>query len=90
MNIFKILSFIFCSDLKLLSPEKVKFVILKLKVLLENKRIKKNKKYNPPIHCVEDLQSIKVGSKYFIFLKTEKPVPVRPDIASKNAAKKVI
>ena len=31
--------------------------------------IKKNKKNNPPIHCDDDLHNIKVGSKYFIFLK---------------------
>ena len=44
---------------------------------------KKNKKNNPPIHCDEERQRINVGSKYFIFLKTEKPVPVNPDIDSK-------
>ena len=42
--------------------------------------IKKNK---PPIHWDEDLQRINVGSKYFIFLKIEKPVPVNPDTDSK-------
>tara|TARA_B100001121_G_C18391625_1_gene481047 strand:- start:426 stop:617 length:192 start_codon:yes stop_codon:yes gene_type:complete len=57
--------------------------------LFENNSIRKNKKYKPPIHWVEDLHSIKVGSKYFIFLKTEKPVPVKPDIASKKALIKV-
>ena len=51
----------------------------------ENIWVKKNKKNNPPIHCDEDLQSINVGSKYFIFLKDEKPVPVRPEIDSKKA-----
>ena len=89
INIFIMLFFIFSSDLKLLSPEQVKLVILKLKVLLENNNIKKIKKYKPPIHCVDDLQSINVGSKYFIFLKIEKPVPVNPDIASKKAPIKV-
>ena len=44
--------------------------------------IKKNKKNNPPIHCDDDLHNIKVGSKYFIFLKIEKPDPVKPDIDS--------
>ena len=53
--------------------------------MLENNKIKKTKKYKPPIHCVDDLQSINVGSKYFIFLKIEKPVPVKPEIASKKA-----
>ena len=41
------------------------------------------------MHCEDDRQSIKVGSKYFIFSKTEKPVPVKPEIDSKNALKKV-
>tara|TARA_Y100000591_G_scaffold325110_1_gene345557 strand:+ start:1694 stop:1939 length:246 start_codon:yes stop_codon:yes gene_type:complete len=79
----------FSEDLKLLSPEKVKFVILKLKVLFENSKTKKNRKYKPPIHCEDERQRINVGSKYLIFLKTEKPVPVRPEIASKKALTKV-
>ena len=90
MNILRTLSFIFSADLKLLSPENVKLVILKLNVLLENNNIKNSKKYKPPIHCEDDLQRIKVGSKYFIFMKTEKPVPVKPEIDSKNALEKVI
>ena len=69
-------------ELMLPSPEKVKSFILKLNCLLEKMIIKKNKKYKPPIHCDEDLHSINVGSKYFIFLKIEKPVPVIPEIAS--------
>ena len=83
IKILSILSLIFSFELKLFSPEKVRFVILKLNDLLENIIIKKNKKNKPPIHCEEDLQRIKVGSRYFIFLKTEKPVPVSPDIDSK-------
>ena len=89
MKIFRIFSLIFSDDLKLLSPENVKFVILKLKVLFENSKIKKNKKYKPPIHCADERQRIKVGSKYLIFLNTEKPVPVTPEIASKKALIKV-
>ena len=65
-------------------PEKVVSIILKLNCLFENMRIKKNKKYSPPIHCDEDLHKIRVGSRYLIFLKIEKPVPVNPDIASNN------
>ena len=72
------------SELILPSPEKVKSVILKLNCLFEKTSIKKNKKYKPPIHWDEDLHSIKVGSRYLIFLKIENPVPVTPDIASKN------
>ena len=77
------------SDLKLLSPEKVRLVILKLKVLLENNKIKKIKKNRPPIHCEDDLQRINVGSKYFILLNVEKPVLVKPEIASNKALMKV-
>ena len=64
-------------------------VILKLNDLFEKTIIKKNKKNKPPIHCEEDRQSISVGSKYFIFLKIEKPVPVKPEIDSKIAFNKV-
>ena len=56
----------------------------------ENIKVKKIKKNKPPIHCDEDRQRIKVGSKYFISLKVEKPVPVKPDIDSKIALIKVI
>ena len=33
---------------------------------------------------------MRVGSKYLIFSKTEKPVPVKPDIASKKHLKKLV
>ena len=52
-------------------------------------RIKKNKKYNPPIHCDDERHIINVGSRYFIFLKVEKPVPVKPETDSKNELIKV-
>ena len=45
--------------------------------------IKKNRKNKPPNHWDEDLQRISVGSKYFISLNIEKPVPVNPDTDSK-------
>ena len=51
--------------------------------LFEKIIIKKNKKNNPPIHCEEDLQRIKVGSRYFISLKIENPVPVNPEMTQK-------
>ena len=41
------------------------------------------KKYNPPIHCVEDLHKIILWFKCFMFSNTVKPVEVKPDIASK-------
>jgi hypothetical protein len=75
--------------LKLFSPEYVRFVILKLNDLFEKIIIRKIKKYNPPIHCEEDLQRISVGSKYLIFLNIEKPVPVKPETDSKIAFKNV-
>ena len=56
---------------------------------LKIKTPKKNKKYKPPIHWEDDRQRINVGSKYFIFLKVEKPVPVNPESDSKTALKKV-
>ena len=62
---------------------------MKLKDLFENIINKKNKKNNPPSHCEEDLQSIKVGSRYFISLKIENPVPVNPEIDSKIEFKNV-
>ena len=51
--------------------------------------LKKNKKYNPPIHWDEDLHKIKVGSTYLIFLNVENHVPVNPEIDSKNEFKKI-
>ena len=83
MKIRNKLSFILFSELKLLSPAYVRFVILKLNDLFEKIIIKKNKKNKPPIHWEEDLQRTSVGSRYFISLKIEKPVPVKPDIDSK-------
>ena len=82
INIFNKLSLILFSELKLLSPAKVRLVILKLKDLFENTINKKNKKNRPPNHCEEDLQRIKVGSRYFMSLKIENPVPVNPEIDS--------
>ena len=43
-------SFILFSELTLPSSEYVRSFILKLNFLLENIKIKKNKKYKPPIH----------------------------------------
>ena len=74
----------------MLSPGKVKLVILKLKVLLENSKVKKIKKYKPPIHWDEDLHKINVGSRYLIFSNIVNPVAVKPDIDSKKALTKLI
>ena len=51
--------------------------------------IRKNRKNNPPNHCEEYLQRIKVGSKYLIFLNVENPVLVKPETASKKELKNV-
>tara|TARA_B100001989_G_C24082239_1_gene242990 strand:+ start:309 stop:485 length:177 start_codon:yes stop_codon:yes gene_type:complete len=58
--------------------------------LFEKIIIKNIRKYKPPIHCEEDLHSIKVGSKYLIFSNIEKPVEVNPEKLSKTESKKVI
>tara|TARA_Y100001970_G_C13690030_1_gene581944 strand:+ start:241 stop:420 length:180 start_codon:yes stop_codon:yes gene_type:complete len=59
-------------------------------LLLEKNKIRKIIKYKPPIHCEDDLQMIRVGSKYFIFSKVVKPVPVIPEKASNIALINVI
>ena len=53
------------------------------------KNIIKIKKNNPPIHCEEDLQRIKVGSRYFISLKIENPVLLILQIDSNKEFKNV-
>ena len=50
IKILSILSLILSTEIKLFSPEKVRFVILKLNDLLEKIIINKNKKNRPPIH----------------------------------------
>ena len=51
-------------------------------------KINENKKYKPPIHCDDDLHKIKVGSKYFMDFNVVNPVPVKPEMDSKNEFKK--
>ena len=53
------------------------------------KKIIEKRKYKPPIHCVDDLHSIKLWSMCFILLNTENPVEVKPEIDSKKEFKKV-
>ena len=72
-----------------LNEKKLVIDFFKLSSKISIKIIIENKKYKPPIHCEEDLHRIRVGSKYFIFLKVEKPVPVKPDIDSIKAFSKV-
>ena len=55
----------------------------KLTSKISIKSIIENKKYKPPIHCDEDLHSIRLSSRCLIFSKIEKPVDVKPETASK-------
>ena len=57
---------------------------------MENKRIKKIKKYNPPIHCEDDLHKISVGSKYLILSNIVNPVVVKPEKLSNKELINVI
>jgi|TARA_Y100000996_G_scaffold364371_1_gene308546 hypothetical protein len=44
------------------------------------------RKYNPPIHCEDDLHIIILSSRCFIFSKIVNPVEVKPEIDSKYAS----
>ena len=48
------------------------------------------KKYNPPIHCDEDLHNIKLSSMCLILLNMVKPVEVKPEIDSKYESRSEI
>ena len=89
IKIFKTRFFILFEEFKLPSPENVSSVILKLNFLLEKIKMRNKKKYKPPIHWEEERHKTNVGSKYLIFSKIEKPVPVKPDIDSKIEFKNV-
>ena len=52
-------------------------------------RINEIKKYNPPIHWVEDLHNIKLWFKCFKFSNIVKPVEVKPETDSKYALSKL-
>ncbi len=62
-----------------------KFVIdfFKLSSKTSIKIIIENKKYKPPIHCDVERHKIKLSSKCLILSNIEKPVEVKPEIASK-------
>ena len=82
--------FIACLNIsELLKEIKLVNVFLKLSSYISIKKIIENKKYNPPIHCVEDLHRIKLWSICLILTNTVNPVEVNPDIASKKEFKKV-
>ena len=74
----------------LLNDNKLVSGFFKLESKISINKIIENKKYNPPIHCDEDLHKIKLSSKCLIFSKIEKPVEVNPETASKYASIKVI
>ena len=48
-----------------------------------------NKKYNPPIHWMEDLQRISPWSISLILSKIVKPVEVKPETDSNSEFKNV-
>ena len=71
------------NDIKFVSD----FFKLVSKISINN--INEIKKYNPPIHWVEDLQIIKLWFKCFKFSNTVKPVEVKPETDSKYASNKL-
>ena len=89
-NILIDIFLILFSGFKLLSLEKTKLFNLYWNCVFEKKSTKKIRKYRPPNHWEDDLQIIRVGSKYLMFLNTENPVPVKPEIDSKIEFIKVI
>ena len=64
-------------------------IIQTIKDLFENNIIRNIRKNKPPIHWEDDLHKIRVGSRYFIFLIVENPLPVKPDTDSKIALRNV-
>ena len=69
----------------------IKFVrdFFKLSSYRSIKKIIENKKYNPPIHWMEDRQIINPWSICFKLSKIVKPVEVKPETDSNNAFKSV-
>ena len=83
-NVYKIKILIDCFKVsEVLNDKKLVKDFFKLTSKISIKRIIENKKYNPPIHCDEDLHNIKLSSRCLTFEKIEKPVEVKPDTASK-------
>ena len=62
---------------------------LKLSSYISIRKIIENKKYNPPIHWVEDLHKIRLWSIFLILSNIVKPVDVKPEIDSKKEFRKV-
>ena len=79
-----------CFNVSLLLNE-MKFVsdLFKFVSKISINSINEIKKYNPPIHCVDDLHKIKLWFKCFIFSNTVKPVEVKPETDSKYASNKL-
>ena len=74
---------------ELLNEIKFVKVFLKLSSYMSIKKIIENKKYNPPIHWIDDLHKIKPWSICLIFSNIVNPVEVKPDIDSKKEFKNV-
>ena len=83
-NVYKTKILIDCFKVsEVLNDKKLVKDFFKLTSKISIKRIIENKKYNPPIHCDEDLHNIKLSSRCLTFEKIENPVEVKPDTASK-------
>ena len=83
-NVYKIKILIDCFRVsEVLNDKKLVKDFFKLISKISIKRIIENKKYNPPIHCDEDLHNIKLSSRCLILLNMVKPVEVKPEIDSK-------
>ncbi len=66
-----------------LKDKKFVIVFFKLSSNISINKSMEKRKYNPPIHCEDDLQIIILSSRCFIFSKIVNPVEVKPEIDSK-------
>tara|TARA_Y100000590_G_scaffold89221_1_gene100349 strand:+ start:295 stop:618 length:324 start_codon:yes stop_codon:yes gene_type:complete len=83
-KIYKINIFKDCFNVSdVLNDKRLVKGFFKLTSKISIKSIIENKKYKPPIHCDDDLHSIKLSSRCLTFSKIEKPVDVKPETASK-------
>ena len=74
---------------ELLNEIKFVNVFLKFSSYISIKKIIEKRKYNPPIHWIDDLHKIKLWSICLIFSKILNPVEVNPEIDSKKEFKNV-
>ena len=87
---YKVKIFTVCFNTsELLNDRKFVRDFFKLSSYISIKKIIENKKYNPPIHWIEDLHKIKPWSICLMFSKIVKPVEVNPETDSNIEFKKV-